>query len=135
MASPKIVLVFGTFDGLHGGHRFFLREARKNGEKLIASVAADEVVMELKSRAPKQGLAERMAVLMQSKLVDEAVAGDTVRGNWSALKNYHPDIIAVGHDQTRLEEKLREFIEKENLPIEVIRIRALDPDRFHSHLL
>ena len=135
MDNATIVLVFGTFDGLHDGHRFFLREAQRYGEKLVVSVATDEVVLELKKRAPKQGLAERMAALMQSKLVDEAVAGDTVRGNWSVIKNHRPAVVAVGHDQNTLEEKLREFIQRENLPIAIVKINALEPDRLHSRFL
>lgn len=35
------VMVFGVFDGLHPGHRAFLRQARKKGDKLIVVVARD----------------------------------------------------------------------------------------------
>jgi len=48
--KEKIVLVFGTFDGLHDGHRFFLTEARKLGDRLIASVATDEIVERIKKQ-------------------------------------------------------------------------------------
>ena len=135
MLRPKTVLIFGTFDGLHEGHRFFLSEARKLGERLIASVAQDSTVERFKKRSPKQGRAERMAALMQNGLVDEAVAGDVALGNWSAVKKYAPHIVALGYDQTKLEEKLREFIMKEKLSIEVMRIEANDPNRLHSRFL
>ena len=77
----KTVLVFGTFDGLHDGHRFFLQEARKQGEKLIASVARDEIVERFKKKRPRQTLAERMNALTESNVVDTAVAGDSELGN------------------------------------------------------
>lgn len=131
----KIILVFGTFDGLHDGHRFFLTEARKLGQKLIASVATDEVVAELKSHAPKQHLEERLQTLEASGLVDMAVAGDKQIGNWSAIRVWKPDVVAVGYDQTHLAEKLSEFIEKEHLPLTIATIPAHEPDQFHSSLL
>ena len=131
----KIILVFGTFDGLHDGHRFFLTEARKLGQKLIVSVATDEVVAGLKSHAPKQHLEERLQTLEASGLVDMAVAGDKQIGNWSAIRIWKPNIVAVGYDQTHLAEKLREFITTENLPIEIIKIEPHEPNRLHSSLL
>ncbi len=133
--KQKTVLVFGTFDGLHDGHRFLLREAKKLGDRLIASVAVDETVARFKKQPPKFPLAERMRALEEEKLVDEAVAGDTELGNWSALRKYAPDIVALGYDQTRLGEELGEFIQKENLPITIIAIPPHEPDRLHSRLL
>ncbi len=120
----KTVLVFGTFDGLHEGHRFFLTEARKLGDRLVVSVAQDSTVERFKKHPPKHLLAERMAKLLQSGLVDEALAGDTELGNFTAVRNSKPDIIALGYDQNRLEERLREYIQKENLSLAIIKIRA-----------
>ena len=134
-ATKKTILVFGAFDGLHDGHRFFLKEAGKLGQKLIASVATDEVIAGLKNHAPKQHLEERLQTLEASGLVDLAVAGDKQIGNWSAVRVWKPNVVAVGYDQTRLAEKLREFIEKENLPIEIITIAAHEPSRLHSSLI
>lgn len=133
--EKKKVLVFGTFDGLHEGHRFFLREARRLGNRLIASVATDEVVIEIKKRSPAHPLNERLEQLKASGLVDEAAAGDITLGNWSAVKKWKPDIVAVGYDQSRLEETLREHIEKEELPISIVKIDAHEPARLHSRFL
>ena len=122
MTSAKTVLLFGTFDGLHDGHRFFLSEARKLGTRLIASVAQDSTVERFKKHPPKHLLAERMTKLLQSGLVDEAAPGDTELGNFTAVQNCKPDIIALGYDQTKLEVKLREFITKERLPVVIQKI-------------
>lgn len=135
MASQKTILVFGTFDGLHDGHRFFLREARKLGNKLIASVTTDEVVRQIKEHAPTHHLEERLQALEASGLVHLAVAGDKVLGNWSALRNWKPTIVALGYDQAKLAEKLDELITKENLPITVVTITPYEPDKLHSRLL
>lgn len=133
--KKKTVLVFGTFDGLHEGHRFFLREARRLGDCLIASVATDEVVTEIKKHFPAYPLHERLEQLKASGLVDEAVAGDIALGNWSAIKKRKPDIVAVGYDQTTLEKKLREHLRKERLSITIVKIDSNEPDRLHSRLL
>ncbi len=133
--AKKTVLVFGAFDGLHDGHRFFLKEAKKLGEKLIASVATDEAVKVLKDHAPKQHLEERLQTLEASGLVDLAVAGDKVLGGWGAIRAWKPDIVAVGYDQTHLTEGLRQFIKTENLPVEIVTLGPHEPDRLHSSLL
>ena len=133
--EKKTVLVFGTFDGLHDGHRFFLNEAKKLGTRLIASVAQDSTVERFKKHPPQHLLAERMAALLQSSLVDEVTPGDTELGTFTAITTCTPDVIALGYDQTRLEEKLREFIQNEHLYIEIVKIGPTEPDSLHSSLL
>lgn len=44
----RIGFVNGCFDGLHTGHRFFLRESRKYCDWLIVAVNTDESIRELK---------------------------------------------------------------------------------------
>lgn len=134
-SKTKTVLAFGTFDGLHEGHRFFLGEARKLGERLVISVAQNSVVQKLKGRPPRKPLGERLAELCASGLADEAAPGDAELGNWSAVQKYRPNIVALGYDQTKLEAKLREFIKKEDLPVTLITLPAHKPDTYHSSLL
>lgn len=133
--TEKTVLVFGTFDGMHDGHRFFLTEAKRLGNKLIVSVATDEVVAKFKGHAPTHHLEERMQTLEASGLVNLAVAGDKVLGGWGAVRNWKPDIVAVGYDQTHLAETLQKFITTEKLSLKIVPIKALEPDRLHSSLL
>lgn len=135
MRKKKTALVFGTFDGLHDGHRYFLREARKRGNYLVAVVAEDAVVKKLKGRAPCNPLAGRLAGLRATGLVDEAVPGDNALGSWNAVKKYSPDIVCLGYDQTELEKALREYIQKKRLPLALIKIDAREPSRLHSSLL
>ena len=40
----KKVLVFGTFDGLHEGHKDFLRQAKQYGDHLTVVVGRDSTV-------------------------------------------------------------------------------------------
>lgn len=133
--TKKTVLVFGTFDGLHEGHRFLLAQARQLGNRLIASVATDEVVEKLKGYAPKHHLEERLKALEAGEFVDLAVAGDSELGGWRALARWKPDIVALGYDQTLLEQKLREYLQKENLKIDLVKIQSYEPYRLHSRFL
>lgn len=133
--KQKAVLVFGVFDTLHNGHRFFLREARRCGARLIAAVAPDAVAQVLKGKPPRQLLAERLAAVRREGLADRAVRGDARINDWSILRKLRPDVIALGYDQTRLEESVRAFITKENLPIQIAKIAARNPTHLHSRLL
>ena len=41
-------MVFGTFDVIHPGHRFFLEQAALKGDRLVAVIARDEFVNKIK---------------------------------------------------------------------------------------
>ena len=42
------VMASGTFDLLHMGHIYYLKESKKLGDKLIVVVACDETVKKMK---------------------------------------------------------------------------------------
>ena len=97
--KEKIVMVFGVFDGLHSGHRWFLREAAKHGNELIAVVARDETVRLLKKKNPMQNESERLRALGDIPEISRAVLGDAEMGSYKVLKKYQPDVICLGYDQ------------------------------------
>jgi len=100
------VMVFGTFDGLHDGHKAMLKEAKNLGDYLIAVVAQDHIVQHLKGHLPKINLLERFEHLQDVDEVDKVVIGDAETSAWNTVKKYKPDIIAIGHDQELLKEDL-----------------------------
>lgn len=102
-------MAFGTFDGLHDGHRYFLEAARKLGEYLVVVVAHDEAVRILKKRQPRFKMEERVQGIKQEHLADEVVIGDEIQGTWDILKKFNPDIIGLGHDQQALTESLEKI--------------------------
>ena len=120
--KEKTVLVFGTFDGLHNGHRFFLREARSRGDYLVAVVAPDKAVQELKSREPRAPHFVRRVAILSERLADDAVIGDEEQDSWKILKTHMPALICIGHDQDALAASLADFIKKERLPIALERL-------------
>lgn len=102
----KIGVVFGVFDGLHKGHRYFLTEAIKRCEKLIVAVTAEEAVLQLKGHLPRYEQKERISAIRNFNPKLTVVQGDRVLGKWSVLKKYTPNIVFLGHDQQAIAEEL-----------------------------
>ena len=71
----KKVLVFGTFDLLHPGHRFFLEEARKLGGLWVV-VARDSTVEKAKGRKPVRSESERLEDVRSSGLACKVLLGN-----------------------------------------------------------
>ena len=108
----KKVMAFGTFDGLHAGHRAFLKQARGYGDHLTVVVARDHIVKALKGHFPKIDFRRRCKRLMQEEVVDGLVGSDADLGSWEVLEQCRPDVVAIGYDQTRLKKSLESHLEK-----------------------
>src|SRR5437762_2493467 len=106
MKKQQKVLAFGTFDGIHKGHIFFLSEAAKLG-KLTVSVASDEVVKREKSKVPEKEI-QRKKNIENLGIASKVIIGDEKIKTWNTIRKERPDIIAVGYDQDRLSKALRE---------------------------
>lgn len=133
MKGSRVVVVFGSFDGLHDGHRHFLYEAKKQGDQLIAVVAQDAYIHDFKGRDPRYGLQERIEVLKAVGIADEVMSGDSVQDSWEVLERIQPQVIALGYDQTAL----REALEKKSFdtPVEIVQVSSHKPKLLHSSIL
>jgi glycerol-3-phosphate cytidylyltransferase-like family protein len=134
------ILCFGTFDGIHDGHRAMLKEARRVdqliGESvnqqsesdsesvspisyqltaksyLVVVVAPDSHVRQLKFKDPRYTSAKRIQFVKDEHLADEVILGDAEIGSWKILKKIKPNIVALGYDQDELRANLEEYLEK-----------------------
>lgn len=135
----KKILVFGVFDRLHGGHRSFIRQAKElggEGSELIAVIARDSIVRELKGRMPQQNEYERLAALTRVPEVSCAVLGDAELGSYAILAEHKPDIICLGYDQHALLDDLQKRMKSRAISVLPINILAPhEPQRMHSSLL
>lgn len=129
------VMIFGVFDGVHEGHRYFFQEAKKLGDYLVVVVAQDHVVEQLKKRATKASLVERAKGLEQERIIDEVVAGDDELGVWNVVKKYRPEIIALGYDQHGLKENLESLRNEFDWQFEIKTIDAYQSHKYHNALL
>lgn len=131
----RVGLLFGTFDGLHEGHRSMLKEARQHVDRLVVSLPLDEMVIELKGKSPMHSWVNRSSQLMASGLVDEVTKGDREMGRYTSISSMTPDVILVGYDQITLVKDLRRFLAESSRTIPIIILKPFKPDQFKSSLL
>ena len=139
MASKQnkktVVLASGVFDLLHLGHVKFLEEAKKTGGKnaqLIVIVARDSTVEETKGRKPIMPENQRRALVESLKVVDEAVLGLENFDIGDVIERIKPDVIALGYDQTDMEQRVREYVDKHKLNVKVVRVDKFEADELDS---
>jgi len=106
----KSVMVFGTFDHLHKGHRYFLERAAKKGSQLTAVVSTDTFVIKNKGKKPHHPQQKRMLMLQQSRLVNKVLPSDYPVGQWQVIEQERPAVICLGHDQVSMKSSLEEWI-------------------------
>jgi FAD synthetase len=131
----KRVLVFGTFDVLHPGHIYFLRQAKRKGDWLIASVARDEYVRQTKRREPVHLQGERIEKLLETGLVDEAHLSDEDVGNYGVVSRAKPNVVCFGHDQSSLRSNFEGWLEERELSIATHVVSAFHPERYKSSII
>ena len=108
----KTVLVFGTFDIIHPGHRWFLRQAASHGDRIVAVVSRDRFVSDWKGSPPVTDENMRRSSLISSGLVDDAVLSDLTIRTYGVLERLVPDIICLGHDQKALKDDLESYLDQ-----------------------
>lgn len=91
----------GTYDLIHVGHLYVLRQLRElagpDGEVIIA-LNTDEFVEEFKHHRPVQGYLERAEVLSAIRYVDRVIPNLTGADSKPTIESVMPDIIAAGWD-------------------------------------
>lgn len=129
------VMVFGTFDIFHLGHRSFLRQAKENGDYLTVVVARDKTVKSVKKQDTKNKEQARLENVQKSMLADKVVLG-SLGDKYEVIKKYKPDVICLGYDQKffieDLEEKLIEFGLSKT---KIIRLKSYKPGVYKSSKL
>jgi len=128
-------MVFGVFDGVHDGHRVFLKEAKTCGDYLIVAIAQDEVVLRLKGRLPDETLENRIDGLKREPFIDEVVPGDAVVGTYEVVFEHRPEVIALGYDQGVLKEDLEKSASRFFWKPKIVVMGGYGPDTYHSSLL
>lgn len=132
----KTVAIFGVFDGIHDGHTFFIKQAKLQGNHLVAIVARDEMVKNLKGKQPKYNEVERINTLLGVEDIDLVLLGDPQMETYNTLREINPDIVYLGYDQRELLNNIKKFIKIGNLPkMEVICGEPHNPEIFHSSII
>jgi FAD synthetase len=130
--TEDYVLTFGTFDILHPGHEYYLKNAKMHGDKIVMILATDANVLRFKNRLPRNNQEMRLQNIQQSfQFLDTVLIGE---GNnpFQWLEIYKPKVICLGYDQMGFSDKLDTYIEKENLDTKVVRIQPFCEDIYKS---
>ena len=114
------VMATGTFDLLHMGHIYYLKEAKKLGDTLSVVVARDSTVRKLKHE-PVNPEEIRLDLIKEVKVVDEAYLGyeDDM---YAIVEEIKPDIIALGYDQIHDEDTIKSELKKRKLTAKIVRL-------------
>jgi cytidyltransferase-like protein len=128
----KRVLVFGTFDPLHDGHRYFFTEAKHQGEHLIVVVAPDAAIRRQKHREPAQPESLRLQAVAALSSVNEALLGEET-GGYELLRKLAFEVVAVGYDQKPSDADIRRLLVEAGKPeAALVRLPAWQPERYSS---
>ena len=113
-SNERKVMVFGTFDFFHQGHKNFFKQARKHGSYLIVVIAKDETVESVKKKKPFHSEKVRKKVVEESELTDLVVLGK-LGDKFEVLEKYQPEVVCLGYDQTAFVKNLRRELNKRGL--------------------
>ncbi len=131
----KKVMVFGTFDIFHSGHRHFLQQARKFGDYLIVVVARDQTVLRLKKKKSLNNEVKRKKQIMQPGLADKVILG-SLNDKYAVIKKYCPEVICLGYDQKFFAENLQSNLREIGIAsVKIKRMRAYKPEIYKSSKL
>ncbi|RZN60312.1 MAG: FAD synthase [Methanonatronarchaeia archaeon] len=108
----------GTFDIIHPGHLYYLRESKRLGDELVV-VVARETNLTKKPVIPGN---QRRKVLEGLKPVDKAVLGDEL-DIFKTVEREKPDIISIGPDQNWEIPKLKKQLKKQGFNIKLVKIK------------
>lgn len=129
---PNRVLAFGAFDLLHPGHLFYLKKAKKLGDKLVVVVARDKNIEFDKGQRAVKSENERLQIVRALKPVDKALLGYKQKSRIKVIKKIKPDVIALGHDQKISKQKIKQYLKKEGLKAKIVRLPSFKRKEYSS---
>lgn len=129
-----LVMTFGTFDYLHAGHEYYLKEASKLGHEMVTVVARDATVKKVKGEYPDNNELVRKRAIEESDIDTKVVLGN-IGDKYEVLRKFKPDIICLGYDQYTFTQKLQKELIDQKLDAEIVRLKPYKPDVFKSSLI
>ncbi|MFH2028166.1 MAG: adenylyltransferase/cytidyltransferase family protein [Nanoarchaeota archaeon] len=128
------VMCFGSFDVLHPGHLFYLKESKKLGDKLVVVLARDDTIRKIKGIEPKYSERQRLEHVRDLPMVDKAVIGYEA-DPYEIIEEINPGIICLGYDQTSYAENLKEELEKREMHPKIYRMKPYKEHIYKSSKL
>lgn len=132
--KKKLVMVFGTFDHLHAGHENLFQQARELGSEIVVVIARDETVKKIKGKEPDHPEKERVQNLEAKGWAEKVILGNK-KDKTLVVKDYRPDIIALGYDQFAFTYGLEKLIIDIRLDAEIVRLKPYRPTVYKSSII
>ncbi|VVB53642.1 FAD synthase [uncultured archaeon] len=119
-------MAFGAFDGVHTGHLYYLKAAKKLGGFLVVSIGRDRARWKLprKYNLPE---AERRALVEGLGIADRVVLGSTKK-SLQRIAEVNPDVIALTCYHPVDGKLLQMELEKAGLKARVVLIKPYKPE-------
>lgn len=128
-------MTFWTFDLFHPGHLFYLKEAKKLGERLITIVARDATVEALKWKKPRESEETRIRKVLESWLPQEVILWSS-SDYYAVIAEKKPDVLCFWYDQKSFNgERLETYLKEKNLYPEIVILESFEPDKWKSSKL
>lgn len=127
-------MVFGTFDYLHAGHENLFIQARELGNEIITVIARDKTVKTIKGEYPDHNEKERLINLKATNWSDHVTLGNS-KDKTKVIKEYRPDVIAIGYDQFAFTYRLEKFLMDIKLDAKIVRLKPYRPDMYKSSII
>lgn len=129
----KKVMAFGTFDILHKGHLYFLKNAKRFGE-LTVVISRDKTVKDLKNKKPVNDEKKRLENIKKLKIAHKVVLG-YIKNKYRIIQETKPDIICLGYDQKFFVDGLNIELKRLKLKTKIIRLKPYKPETHKSSKL
>jgi len=134
LITMKRVLVFGTFDVIHKGHEYFLKQAKRYGNFLVAVVTRDINVKRQKGYIPVNSEKVRLRNIKKLKLVDKTLLGEK-KISYKLIEKLKPDVICIGYDQRPKIAETKKILNNLGMKKVILRkIKAYKPTIYKSSL-
>lgn len=128
------IMCFGTFDILHPGHMYFLKQAKQLGDRLVVVVAKDSTIKEVKGITPKYNEKQRVEHIRDLRIADKVVLGYEA-DKYEIIEEINPDVIVLGYDQNSFADKLREEMTKREMNPKIVRLKPYKEEHYKSSKL
>jgi cytidyltransferase-like protein len=113
-------MVFGALDGLHAGHIYYLKKAKRLGKRLIVVVAPDRFLgFEKMYKMPAD---ERMRLISELGIAGRVVLGHE-NDALARIKKVKPDIVAITEYHWVDEKVLQHDLKQNGLKTKVVLIQ------------
>jgi len=133
--KKNTVLVFGNFDLLHPGHKWFLRQAKKYGNKLIVVVTRDSVAKKIRGHKLAQNEKTRLRAIVALPYVHLALLGNKiVNHNFCLVKKIKPDVLILGHDQHWKIPQIKKKLAVAHIFPKIIRLKPYKRNLYRSSI-